>query len=487
MELKDYALVLRKRWFLVLVSTLMGVLLAALATLLTPRVYEARTELFVAPGGGTTSVELVQGSSFVLDRVKSYVRVIDRDLVLGPVIDELGLTQTVDELSEDVTASVAEGTSVVAITVRSGSASEAARIANAVSTTFVELAPTLEPQRADATAVVRITVTDPAREPTTPISPQPIVNLALGLLVGLSAGVAAAVIRQALSQRVQTEDDVRRITGAPVIGHVPEDPTALRTPLVSGATSKSDRAEAMRQLRTNLQFLGAAGERRSYVVTSPVDGDGNTLTALNLALTMADAGQRVCFVEADLHHPSVATYLALKEEAGLARVLIGAASWDDVVQTLANGLDVLPAGETPPNPYDLLVGNRMDSLIRELETVYDVVIVDAPPLLPFTDAVILAKRCTGAIVVVDLGRKAATRQELAESLEALTTVGAVVLGVVLNRVPRRQSRARRRARGPRTPSRPALDQSPTAPIPTDEDQPPGPLPSQASTSRASGS
>lgn len=453
MELKDYALALRKRWFIVLVCTLLGLLLAALATLLTPRVYEARTELFVAPSGGTSTVELVQGSSFVLDRVKSYVRVIDRDLVLGPVIEELDLDQTVDELSENVTASVADGTSVVDITVRSDSAGEASRIANAVATAFVEVAPSLEPQRADETAVVQITVTDPARVPVAPISPQPMINLVLGLLVGLSAGLAGAVMGQALNQRVQSEDDVRDITDAPVIGHVPDDPTALRTPLVSGASNNSVRAESLRQIRTNLQFLGSTAERQSYVVTSALAGDGKTLTALNLALTLADAGQRVCFVEADLHRPSVASYLALDEGAGLTRVLIGEVSWADVTQTHGTGLDVLPAGETPPNPSDLLAGARMDHVIGELEQAYDVVIVDAPALLSFTDAVILAKRCTGAIVVVDLGRKAPTRQELAESLEALATVDAVVLGLVLNRVPRRESRVRGRAQARRAPSR----------------------------------
>lgn len=435
MELKDYVQALRQRWPIFISCILLGVLVASVVTLLMPKTYEARTELFVAPQAGSSTSELMQGSDFVIDRVKSYVQVIDRDLVLGPVIQDLGLDITVDELSEDVTATVIEETVVVAITVSSDSAEQAARIANSVATEFESITPSLEPRRADESGVVRVTVTDPARVPLGPVSPRPILNLALGLLVGLAAGIAAAVARETLDRRVKQESDVRALTTVPILGHIPSDSEASTDPVISGDARHGLRAEALRQLRTNMQFLDVPAQERSFVVTSSIPGEGKTVTSVNLAITLAELGRRVCLVEADLRRPTGADYLGLEGSVGLTHVLIGSADWQDMVQTWSPNLDVMLAGAIPPNPSDLLAGRAMDELLHTLETEYDVVIVDAPPLLPVTDAAILAKRCTGAILVVGLGRKAVDRQGLTESLETLETIGARVLGVVLNKVP----------------------------------------------------
>lgn len=445
MELKDYLVALRRRWFLVVLCAMLGVVLGGTVTLVTPRVYEARSELFVAPREGTTSSELVQGSSFVLSRVQSYARVISSEVVLGPVIEELGLEKTVPELADQVTSKVVPDTVIVVIAARADSADEAARVAGAVATKFVEVAPTLEPQRADETGVIEITLINSARPQGSPVSPQPVLNLALGLLLGLAFGVSAAVIRQAADRRVHTEDDVRRLTDAPIMGHVPLDAASAASPLVFGRGSSSSRAESLRQLRTNLQFLDLPQNRRSYVVTSSLPGEGKTVTALNLALTLAESGNRVCYVEADLRRPTAADYLHLVDSVGLTHVLTGAAEVKDVTQRFASTLDVVLAGAVPPNPADLLAGNAMHDLVQELESAYDVVILDTPPLLPVTDAAILAKRCSGAILVVALGRRAVSRVDLDDSLGILSTVGARLLGVVLNKIERDVSNGRSRA------------------------------------------
>lgn len=435
MELKDYMQALRQRWRLFAACVLLGVLLAAVFTLVVPKTYEARTEVFVAPQAGSSSSELMQGSDFVRDRVKSYVQVIDSDVVLAPVIEDLGLDMSIDELSDHVSATVVEETVVVAISVDSGSAEEAAQIANSVAAEFESIAPSLEPRRADDSGVVRVTVTDPARVPLTPTSPRPILNLALGLLLGLAAGIAAAVGRETLDRRVKQEHDVRALTVAPVLGHIPLDPEAANDPVLRESARQGLRAEALRQLRTNMEFLEVATPERSFVITSSIPGEGKSVTAINLAITLAELGRKVCFLEADLRRPSAAEYLGLEGAVGLTHVLIGAAEWEDMVQPWSPNLDVMLAGAIPPNPTDLLAGHAMDELLTTLETAYDVVIVDAPPLLPVTDAAILAKRCTGAIVVVGFGSKAVNRQGLSEAIGSLETIEARVLGVVLNRVP----------------------------------------------------
>lgn len=437
MELRDYWRAVRQRWRIVLVGVMLSVLAASVLTIMTPRSYEARTDLFVAPEAGGTTAELAQGSSFVLDRVKSYVQVIDKEVVLQPVIEELGLTETVADLAERVTATVVTDTVVVRVRVTDPDPERAAVIANEIAETFIGISPSLEPMRADETAVVRITVIESARAPETPVSPRPQLNLALALMFGLALGLAGAVARETLDRRVKGERDMPGLTEAPIIGHVPVDRTAESEPVARVSSGRGLRGEAMRKLRTNLQFFDVAGGRRSYVITSSLPGEGKSITAVNLALALAEGGQKVCFVEADLRRPNAGRYMGLEDAVGLTDSLIGNVEVEDVIQPWQSGLDVLLAGAIPPNPADLLSSSAMEDLMRNLEGRYDVVIVDAPPLLPVSDAAILAKLCAGAIMVVGLGRRSVAKAELARAIGMLTTLDAKILGIVLNKVPLR--------------------------------------------------
>jgi capsular exopolysaccharide synthesis family protein len=187
-------------------------------------------------------------------------------------------------------------------------------------------------------------------------------------------------------------------------------------------------------MRTNLQFLQLSDEGRSFVVTSSVAAEGKSTTSANLALTIAATGKRVILVEADLRRPKLSEYLGVVGTVGLTNVLIGLASLDDVLQPWGDGaLSVLPAGRIPPNPSELLGSPAMRDLLRVLEKSYDMVILDAPPLLPVTDAAILAGIASGAIIVVASGRT--RREQLSRSVEILDGVGARTLGIVMNFLP----------------------------------------------------
>lgn len=439
MELKDYWRVLRHRWHIIVACVLSGLLAASLATMAMPRTFEATSQLFVASDLGSTSSELMQGSDFLLDRVKSYVEIIDKAVILGPVIEGLGLEVPVGELSERVSATVVPDTIVLMITVEDESAEQAARVANAVTEEFVAAVPMLEPERADRSALVKITVVEPARVPLEPVAPQPVLNHLLGLLAGLALGLVGAIGREALDRRIKGEEGVKGVTDVPVMGAIPVDRTVVAQPVISARNTHGARAEALRQLRTNLHFLDVPQGRRSFVITSSVHGEGKTLTALNLAVTMASGGSRVCLVEADLRRPQGAHYLGLDGSVGLTDALIGTTEWSSVVHEYRPGLDVILAGTLPPNPSDLVASAAMEQLLHRLQSAYDYVLVDAPPLLPVTDAAVLSKRCAGAIVVVGCGRRAITGTELAHSLQMLTTIGARSLGVVLNKLPQKST------------------------------------------------
>lgn len=435
-ELRRYLTILRKRWMFIALLTVLGVAGAAAGSLLATPQYQARTQLFVSTQrqGGTS--DLLQGSSFTQQRVKSYATVVTTPLVLDPVIADLGLDVTTRELARTITAEAPLDTVLIDVTVRQESPDAAASIANAVGASFAQVVAQLEPGVAGAPSPVSISTVEPATAPLGPVSPNVGLNLVLGLLVGLGLGVGAALLRESLDTSVKGEGDVRQVTDASVLGGISYDPDAEERPLIVQADPQGSRAEAFRQLRTNLQFIDVSNHPRSFVVTSSIPGEGKSTTAANLAITMAASGASVCLIEGDLRRPKVAEYLGIEGGVGLTTVLIGQAELSDVLQPWGrSNLSVLPAGQLPPNPSELLGSAAMEELLRKLETTFDVVVVDAPPLLPVTDAAVLAGLADGVVVVA--GCHKINRDQLARAFANLDAVDGRVLGVVLNFVPTR--------------------------------------------------
>ncbi|WP_270352844.1 polysaccharide biosynthesis tyrosine autokinase [Microbacterium testaceum] len=295
--------------------------------------------------------------------------------------------------------------------------------------------PQLEPASNNGSSPVRLSRVRDAQPPQQPSSPNVPLNLALGALVGLTLGLGSAALRTVLDNRVRTPRDAEQITGAPGIGAIAFDAKAKERPLIVHADPLSPRAESFRALRTNLQFLDMGG-RSSFVVTSSIPSEGKTSTTINLAIALADAGKRVALLDADLRKPKVAEYLGIEGGAGLTDVLIGRANVNDVMLPWGGrSLYVLPAGKIPPNPSELLGSRQMSALLDMLERDFDVVLCDAPPLLPVTDAAILSRATSGALMVVSVART--TRHQLTGATEALNTVGAKLAGFVMSMVPTR--------------------------------------------------
>jgi len=364
------------------------------------------------------------------------VQVVDSELVLQPVIDELELDTSVASLAGKVSATVPTDTVIIAVGVSDASPQQAATIADAVAASFKTAAAQLEDPETSNTTVT-ITVFQTASVPSESVAPNKKLIIGLGLLLGLSIGFAIAVFRDLLDKRVRRESDVTAVTDLPVIGRIPLEDDSRTPAVLAGDAMHGVRAEAFRQLRTNLQFVKVDRDTRSYVVTSSRQGEGKTTTAINLALTLADAGMKVCLVDADLRQPGTADYLDLKGEVGLAELLIGVVPLIDALQPWrTTGLDVLTAGSLPPNPSELLGSQAMQELLIELEQRYDHVVIDSPPLLAVTDAAILATHAAGVLVVVSLDmRGVVTRPQLSRTLEDLASVQAPVLGIVINRMP----------------------------------------------------
>ncbi|MFE4955945.1 polysaccharide biosynthesis tyrosine autokinase [Streptomyces sp. NPDC056653] len=445
MDLHGFLKALVRRWPTVVVCLVLAIGAALAATSFSTPVYEARTQLFVATRTGEDSTELNQGQSFSQARVQSYAAIVTTRQVTRPVVKELRLRTTPEELASRITAVAPLNTVLIDITVRDTKPERAARIANAVAQRFSAAVERLEaPKRApgsersrssrtrDGASPVSLGVTQEAVAPTGPVSPRPLLNLAAGVLSGLLLGAGLVALRETLDTTLKTSEALGEFTALPGLGTIPFDRNAPRQPLVS-AEGHSKRAEAFRKLRTNLQFSQVDDRPRIIVVTSSVPGEGKTNTAVNLALSLAEAGVSTCLVDADLRRPCVAPAFGLVQDAGLTTVLIGQARVEDVMQKVGGRLSVLASGAVPPNPTELLASARMEEVLRELADTYEVVILDTAPLLPVADTVGLASLAQGALLVVRAAKT--SRDQVRTAAESLDCVGVRVLGTVFSMAP----------------------------------------------------
>lgn len=437
MTLHDYIRILRKGWLFLVVGVLLGVAAGAMQTILATPKYEASTKVFVSlqvsesPSPG----ELVSGNSYAQQKVKSYIDLVTSPLVLQPVIDELGLSTSTQGLAGQVSATAASGTVIIEISATSADPQMAANIANATAASLQRVVvDELERPAGGGPSLVKMQSVQPAAPASRPSSPNLYLNLAIGGLVGLVLGLGAAILRTTLDTRVHGRHDVEALTTAPVIGGIAFDPESNRHPLIVHTDPRNPRAEAFRSLRTNLRFVNVDGDERTFVVTSAVPGEGKSTTTANLALALAESGARVVIIEGDLRLPKLAKYLGIEGSVGLTDVLIGRVPLADVLQKWGTrDLYVLPAGQVPPNPSELLGSDAMVSLLRALSEQVDYILIDAPPLLPVTDAAVLASLTSGAIVVAAAGRVRKT--ELAAALRSLSQTDSHIVGLVLTMLP----------------------------------------------------
>lgn len=317
---------------------------------------------------------------------------------------------------------------MIEIDVVDGSPARAAAITNAVASSLGTVVQKLETPAGMAQSPVKVATVAGASVPTSPSSPNVPRNLALGLIVGLLVGVGIAVGRERLDSRVRDPEAVQEQTGRPVVGVIPFDDGLGASHTALHASSRFRVSESFRMLRTNLQFL-LTERGRSFVITSALRTEGKSTVSVNLAQVLADAGTRVCLIDADMRKPSVCQYLDLDERVGLSDVLIGRLDVADAMHHPSEELAILPAGKTPPNPSELLASAHMRSLLDRLTDQYDVVLLDSPPVLEVTDAALMTTMAGGTLLCVAAGKT--TRRGVDVAMDAIHTAGGEVSGLVL--------------------------------------------------------
>jgi capsular exopolysaccharide synthesis family protein len=278
----------------------------------------------------------------------------------------------------------------------------------------------------------------PAAVPSSPVEPKPLRTGAFALAVGLILGVGLAFLREHLDDSVKTKDDLERVTpGRPVVGLIPAGttPKSVDTArVVSREDPVSPAAEAYRTLRTSIQFLAVARPLRALQVTSPNAREGKSTTLANLGVSLAGAGRRVVLVCCDLRRPRIHEFFGLSNEVGFTSVLLGQVPLWSAVQEVPgiNGLSVLASGAVPPNPSELLSSPRAAEVLTPLHAEGHLVLVDSPPVLPVTDALVLSQHVDATLLVCAAGRT--SKKEIARASELLQQVDAPLVGTVLNGV-----------------------------------------------------
>ncbi|MRJ75564.1 polysaccharide biosynthesis tyrosine autokinase [Aeromicrobium sp. SMF47] len=436
MDLRDYLRILRSRWILIVSTALAAVAAAAALTWSATPQYASSARMFVSTQGSTDDTQANQGSQFSLQRVKSYADLLSGEEIARRVMEDTGLDGTPAALASQISASSKIDTVILTVTVTDPDPQRARTLTNAVAKVFVSYVAELETPPGKDEATIKATIVDPGSLPGSPVSPNPTRNIALGLILGLLIGAGIAVLRETLDTTIKSTRQLESLVDAPIVGTISFAADGVDTPLITELDTYAPRAEAFRVLRTNLQFIDPDVERKVFVVTSSLPGEGKTTTAINLALALAEGGERVALVEADLRRPKVGEYLRVESTVGLTTVLIGRLPLDDALQPSARpGLTVLTSGSTPPNPAELLKSTSMTKVIASLREQFDIVLIDAPPLLPVTDGALLAAEADGALLVVRHGKT--TSDQVTVAVERLEAVGARPVGVIFNMLPPR--------------------------------------------------
>lgn len=432
MKLKDLLRIIRANAILVTLAAVFGGLATVGASLLVPSTYTAQSDLFVSVRTTGDPMQMQSASTFIQERMQTYVRMVDDRAVLEPVIEDLNLTVTPEELGERVTASSETGTVLISIEASADSADSAAKLSNAVSKSLVTAIERLETTADGQSGSLRLVVANPAVPPQSADGLGWWMSGILGLLLGFALGVGVSILLSVLDTRLRSKEDIEELTQVPILAAIPSDSDLRGGPLDVRKDPFSIAGESFRRLRTNLQFARIDDSNRALLVTSAQAGEGKTTTSINLAIAMAQKGQKVALVDVDLRSPAVAERLGLENAMGLTSALIGEADVADLLQPW--GLDelyVLTAGDRPPNPTEILDSRAMARVLARLLDEFDSVVLDAPPTLPVADSLVIGRQVGRIVVVVGLGEL--RDRDLTETLKSLDVVG-VPVSLVLNKV-----------------------------------------------------
>lgn len=423
MTVLDFVKMLRANIIVLLIATVAGALVGLGLSLMQTPQYTSSSTGFVVATSSEEESSVLSGSDVAQSRAQSYLPLIHSRAVK----DEIRETTGGDVADGTLSAQVAPNSNLITVYATAGDPQAAADLANAALQATANVA-----NRLEGNSVVRVQALEDAQVPSSPSSPDTLRNVVYGAGLGLLAGLLYTFLRRLLDVNIRTTTDVAEATDAGLLGTLPQDPS-FDGQVATVGTGTPRALESVRQLRTNLKFVSIDNPPSTISFTSANPGEGKSATVSSLACALAAAGDKVVVVDADLRRPRQASLFLVDGRVGLSEVLAGQIEIQDALQPVGeDGLMLLPAGRTPPNPSELLGSERMRNLLNQLAEKY-LVLVDAPPVLPVTDSTLLATAVDGTVLVVRHGK---TRKEHVKvARDMLSKVNANILGAVLNRTP----------------------------------------------------
>lgn len=462
-EFKQYVItVLRKAWFIVLVSVVGAVIAATVSKFCITPLYQSTAVFYVNNKsisiGGTlgkiSSSDLLSSRSLI----DSYIVILDTRETLEAVIDHADVEYSYAQLKEMILAATVDETEIFRVVVSAPDPEEADRIADAIAEIL--------PQRIDSIVESSSSkIVDTAVIAGSPSSPSLVTNTIVGFLLGAVLSLIIVTIQEMHNVIIRTEEDVQKACSHPLLVSVPDmagtgkgsgydSAYANRKKTGTGAGTGGGKrprpeafvgssisfaaAEAYKLLRTKLQFAFPEEKRcRVIGITSALSGEGKSLSAVNLAHSLAELDKKVLVMDCDMRRPTLAEKLNIHKKPGLSGYLTGQRAVEEVIQSCSiNGgtqtLYAIAAGQNPPNPVELLSCQGMKNLIAGLREEYDYVIIDLPPIGEVSDALTASELTDGMLLVVR--QKYCDRVVLKETVRQLQFVDARVLGIVFNSV-----------------------------------------------------
>jgi non-specific protein-tyrosine kinase len=497
MEIRELIEPLRRWWWLIVVSTLVAALSSLIVTLQQPPIYEARSTLMI---GNTIEDPNPTTGQFTLAQQLAigYADIANREPVRNATMEALGLTflpqylaraipnsQMIDIIVTDLNPARAQavanelGRQLILRSPTSGSPEDQARLQfineqldslqnqirdnqeqvqklqaqlselnsarqiaetqgqitalqNKLNTLQVNYASLLAGTQQGA--INTLSVIEPAGLPVRPVGPDVLLTVLLAAAVGLTLATIAAYAIEFLDDSMKTAEQVARLTHQPVIGFIPDLPEATNKPAFVFENPRSPIADAYRTLRTNLEFAAVDAPLKTILIASSDTNEGKSTLASNLALIIAQTEKKVYLVDADLRKPVQHGLLNIPNDRGLSDVFRDKASLAEVAIPLEEKhIHLIPSGAIPPNPTELLGSAKMDKILQDLRAMADVIIIDGPPFV-VPDASVLADKVDGVLVVIR--PRYSRRGAVTSMVDQVNRVGARVIGVVLNRMPR---------------------------------------------------
>jgi capsular exopolysaccharide synthesis family protein len=424
MSAEQIAGALWRRKLLFIVAFLACLAAIVVVTVSLPKAYKATATLYVGDEQSNKALEFNSTLGETLTR--TYSTLAGNPNVADQVLQELPLNLSRTELLKRMSFAPVERTQLLQIGAEGGSPSEARLIANTYATVFTQR---VKDQFDAGRTQSKVSINEPAVLPSSAFKPNPTLYIGIGVLLSLLLAIGAVLVRERLDKTLKISEEDDSVLGNPIIGRIPQ---------VSGpmAYAAPDLADAFRLLKTTLDFHGER-PARLLMITSPAPVEGKTSVATHLALADAADGEKVVLIEADLRRPGLAATLvasgAVRSEVGLTNYLVSSASEDEILVPHPQfpNLHVIWSGPTPPNPTTLLRSEQLATLLHSLQTRYDRIIVDTPPVSVGADASVIASRVDSVVYVIDATKTSRTAARA--GLNQLANVHANVVGIVVNK------------------------------------------------------